>query len=90
LARSTRLFSNGPSSMMYELLQNCFVPNDCASGFDLFFEVFGHIVQGHVPPSVSFLFFTYQLLTLEKQSRNIYPIMINDVTYCLVVHTLAI
>jgi hypothetical protein len=42
------------------------VPNDYANGFDLFFEVCGHIVQGHVPPLVLLLFFTCQFLTLEK------------------------
>jgi len=31
------LSSSGPSSMVRELLQNCFVPNDSANGFDLFF-----------------------------------------------------
>jgi hypothetical protein len=43
LTCSSCLFSNGPSSMVYELLWNCFVPNVFVSGFDLFFEVCGHI-----------------------------------------------
>jgi hypothetical protein len=30
------LSSGGPSDMVYELLSNCFVPNDSASDFDLF------------------------------------------------------
>ncbi len=38
LACSPYLYSSGPLNMMYEHLQNCFVPNDFASGFDLFFQ----------------------------------------------------
>jgi hypothetical protein len=40
---------SGLSGMVYELLQNYFVPNDSTSGFNLFFDVCGHIVGGHVP-----------------------------------------
>jgi hypothetical protein len=52
--------------MVYELLRNCFVPDDLVSGFDLFFKVCGHIVRDHVPLLVSHLLFTFRLLTLEK------------------------
>jgi hypothetical protein len=45
---SPHLYSNGPSSMVYQLLRNCFVPIDSTSGFDLFFKICGHIVRGHV------------------------------------------
>jgi hypothetical protein len=44
LARSPRFSSGGPLSMVYELLRNCFVPDDFASGFELFFKVCGHII----------------------------------------------
>jgi hypothetical protein len=57
LACSPCVSSIGPLDMVYELLQNCFVLNDYMNGFDLFFEVCGHIAQGHVPPSTSHLFF---------------------------------
>jgi hypothetical protein len=39
---------------------------DSTSVFDSFFKVCGHIVQGHVPPSISCLFFSFQLIALEK------------------------
>jgi hypothetical protein len=55
-----------------------------------FFNVCGHIVHGHVPPSVSHLFATSQLLALQKQMDNIRPIMIGKVTYWLITLTLAI
>ncbi len=56
---SPRFSSNGPLGMVYELLQDCFVPNDFANGFDHFFELCGHIVQGHVPPLVLHLLSTF-------------------------------
>jgi hypothetical protein len=49
------LSSNDFSGMVYELLRDCFVLDDSASGFDFFFEICGHIVHGHVPPSISCL-----------------------------------
>jgi hypothetical protein len=83
-------FFNGLLGMVHELLQDCFAQDDFVSGFNLFFEVCGHIVQGHVPPSISHLFFTFQLLVLKKQSRSLHPIVINEVTYRLLAHILAI
>jgi hypothetical protein len=41
------------------------------SGFDLFFEICGHIVQRHVLPSLLHLLFAFRLLTLEKQFGGI-------------------
>ncbi len=58
LVHSPRLFYNGLSCMVYELLQDYFVLDDSTSGFNLFFEVCGHIAWVHVPPSLSCLFFT--------------------------------
>jgi hypothetical protein len=52
--------------MVYEILQNGFLPYDYANGFNFFLEVCGHITQGHVPPLVLCLFFTFRLLVLEK------------------------
>jgi hypothetical protein len=54
------------SSMMYELLRNCFVLDDFVSGFDLFFEICGHIVRSHVLPLILCLFSTCRFLVLEK------------------------
>ncbi len=76
--------------MVYELLCDCFVLNNFVSGFDLFFEVCGHITQGHVPPSVLHLLFTSWFIVLEKQSKGIHLVTIGDVTYRLIAHTLAI
>jgi len=51
-----------------------------------FLRYAGHIVCGHVPPSVSFLLIASWLLALEKQAIGIWPIVINQ----LVAHTLVI
>ncbi len=66
LACSPHLFFGGPLGMVYEFLQDYFVPNDSINGFNLFFKVCGHITQGHVPPSILSLFFAFQLLVSEK------------------------
>jgi hypothetical protein len=76
--------------MVYELLQDYFVPNDFVSSFDLFFEVCGHIVQGHVSPLVSCLLSVSRFLTLKKQYGGICSITIGEVTYYLVAHKFAI
>jgi hypothetical protein len=76
--------------MVYDLLRNCFVLEDFANGFDYFFEICGHIDHGHVPPSILHLLVASQLLILEKQTHNIRPIMIRNVTYWLVDHALTI
>jgi uncharacterized membrane protein len=76
--------------MMYELLRNCFVLDDFMSGFDLFFEICGHIVRSHVPRLILCLFSKFRFLVLEKQFGGIHPITIGEVTYCLIVYILAI
>ncbi len=50
----------------------------------------GHIVHGHVPPSISSLLVALQLLVLEKQARGIKLIVIREAIYWLVAYTLAI
>jgi len=66
LACSHCLSSSRPLGVVYEFLWHCFVVNVSMSGFDLFFKVCGHIIQGHVPPSISCFLSTSQLLVLEK------------------------
>ncbi len=66
LARSPCLSSSGLLGMVYELLQDYFVLNDFVNGFNLFFEVCGHIVRGHVPPLIQRFFSTFWFLVLEK------------------------
>jgi hypothetical protein len=76
--------------MVYELLQDYFVLDNPASGFDLFLKIYGHIVHGHVLPLVSCLLVALRLLTLEKQTGGIQPIAIGKVIYWLITCTLVI
>ncbi len=72
LARSTHLsFCNPSGILVYELLQDFFIPNDYANRFYIFFEVCEHIICDHVPPSISCLLVTSRLLTLDNQIDNI-------------------
>jgi hypothetical protein len=73
LAHSPHLWSSGLSSMVCELLQDYSIPKDSTNGFDLFFEICGHIVCGHVSPCILHLFVASWLLALEKQIGGIYP-----------------
>jgi len=45
LVRSPHFSFDGPSSMVYELLQNCFVPNVSTSGFNLFLRYVGTLLK---------------------------------------------
>jgi hypothetical protein len=85
-----RFSSSGPLGMVYELLHGCFVFNNSTSGFDILFELCGHIFCGHVPPLVSCLLVALRLLALEKQAIGIHPIAIGEVIYQLVARTLII
>jgi len=89
LVHSPCLSSGGLLGMVFELLRDCFVPNDSTSGFDLFFKVCGHIARSHVPPSISNFLFSFGFLVLEKQSWGICTITIGEVTYCLIACTMA-
>jgi hypothetical protein len=42
--------------MAYELLWDCFVPNDFVNVFDYFLKICKHVTHGHVPPLISRLF----------------------------------
>jgi hypothetical protein len=66
LVHSPHFSSNGPLSVVYELLRDYFVQNDFMSGFDLFFEICEHIVESHVPLSISPFVFCISIPNVEK------------------------
>ncbi len=76
--------------MAYELLWDCFVPNDFVNVFDYFLKICKHVTHGHVPPLISRLFVALWLLALDKQVGGVWSIVIREVIYQLVTHTLAI
>ncbi|KAL2653584.1 hypothetical protein R1flu_021712 [Riccia fluitans] len=74
--------------MVFELLRDCFTPEDLASGFDLLFDLCTHIAQGRVFASTAYLLGASRLLALEKPSGGVRPIVVGEVLYQLVAHTL--
>jgi hypothetical protein len=86
----SRLSSDDPLGLVYELLWDYFVPNDYATNFDFFLEICGHIVHGHVLPLVSHVLVAPRLLALEKQAGGVWPIVIGKVIYWLFTCTLVI
>jgi hypothetical protein len=64
----------GPLGMVYELLQNYFVPNDFTSGFDLFFEVcamWAHCSRSCSTFSIAFAFYI-STPNIKKKSLEAY------------------
>ncbi|KAL2608123.1 hypothetical protein R1flu_026696 [Riccia fluitans] len=88
LARFLRLSFGGPSGMVFELLRDCFILEDLASGFDLLFDLCTHIALGRVSASTAYLLGASHLLTLEKPSGGVRPIAVGEVLYRLVARTL--
>ncbi|KAL2634304.1 hypothetical protein R1flu_005783 [Riccia fluitans] len=88
LARSPHLSSGGPLGMVFELLRDCFTPQDPTSGFDLLFDLCTHIAQGRVFPSTAYLLGASRLLALEKPSGSVRPIVMEEVLHRLVACTL--
>jgi hypothetical protein len=74
LAYSPCLSSSGLLSMVYEFLQDYFVLDDFVSGFNLFFEICGHIVWSHVPLLILRLFFAFWFLMLKNQFWTYVPL----------------
>ncbi|KAL2649352.1 hypothetical protein R1flu_017480 [Riccia fluitans] len=74
--------------MVFELLRDCFTPEDPARGFDLLFELCTHIAQGRVSPSMAYLIGASHLLALEKPSGGVRPIAVGEILYRLVASSL--
>ncbi|KAL2624426.1 hypothetical protein R1flu_008671 [Riccia fluitans] len=74
--------------MVFELLRDCLTLEDPTSGFDLLFDLCTHIAQGQVSPSMAYLLGASRLLTLEKPSGGIRPIVVGEVLYRHVARTL--
>ncbi|KAL2614144.1 hypothetical protein R1flu_025836 [Riccia fluitans] len=74
--------------MVFELLRDCFTPEDPASSFDILFDLCIHIAQGRVSASTTYLLGASHLLALEKPSGGVRPIVVGEVLYLLVARTL--
>ncbi|KAL2629623.1 hypothetical protein R1flu_014309 [Riccia fluitans] len=65
--------------MVFELLRDCFTPEDPASGFDLLFDVCTHIAQGRLFAPTTYLLGASHLLALEKPLGGVRPIAVGEV-----------
>jgi hypothetical protein len=83
LTYSPRFFSDGPSSMVYELLQDYFVPNDFMNDFDLFKNMWAHCSRSCSTFNIVFVFY---ILTFNiwKTIWKHMSIAMNEVTDCLI------
>jgi hypothetical protein len=82
------LLANGFSRMVFEHLWDCFHPKDLASGFPQLFQLFFHIVKGHIPLQIVSVFGTACFLTMTKLLGGVRPIVMGETLYRLTIHTL--
>jgi hypothetical protein len=66
LFHSPHIFFDGPWVWCMNFYKIVLVLDNYVNGFDLYFKVCAHIVQGHVSPSVSHLFSASWFIVLEK------------------------
>ncbi|KAL2610235.1 hypothetical protein R1flu_028808 [Riccia fluitans] len=65
--------------MVFELLRDCFTPEDPACDFDLLFDLYTHIAQGRLFAPTAYLLGASCLLALEKPSGGVRPIAMGEV-----------
>ncbi|KAL2632598.1 hypothetical protein R1flu_004077 [Riccia fluitans] len=70
--------------MVFELLRDCFIPEDSASGFDLLFQLCTHVAQGHLSLAAARFLGASRLLAIEKDSGGVRPIAMGEALYRLV------
>ncbi|KAL2630334.1 hypothetical protein R1flu_015020 [Riccia fluitans] len=76
--------------MVFELLRDCFIPEDFASGFDLLFQLCTHVAQGHLSLAAARLLGPSRLLAIEKDSGGVRPIVVGEALYRLVAQSLSL
>ncbi|KAL2643392.1 hypothetical protein R1flu_010979 [Riccia fluitans] len=76
--------------MVFELLLDCFIPEDSASGFDLLFQLCTHVAQGHLSLAAARLLGASCLLAIEKDSGGVRPIAEGEALDRLVARSLSL
>ncbi len=75
--------------MVYELFQDCFVPNDFANDFDFFLKYVNTLFMVMFSINITHAC-CIATIGFGKQAKGIRPITIGEVIYRLITHTLAI
>ncbi|KAL2643274.1 hypothetical protein R1flu_010861 [Riccia fluitans] len=76
--------------MVFELLRDCFTPEDSTSGFDLLFQLCSHIARGHLPSPTARILGASWLLALEKYSGGVRLIAVGETLFCLVTRSISL
>jgi hypothetical protein len=66
--------------MVLKHLQVVFYLKDLVSGFTQNFQVYSHVVTGHIPRSIVWAFGLAMFLALAKPFKSIQPIMRGNLT----------
>ncbi|KAL2634525.1 hypothetical protein R1flu_006004 [Riccia fluitans] len=74
--------------MVFEFFRDFLTPEDPTSGFDLLFDLCTHIAKGRLSAPMAYLLGASHLLALEKPSRGVRPIAMEEILYRLVARSL--
>jgi hypothetical protein len=58
------------------------------SGFPQLFQLFFHIVKGHIPPQIAQVFGVACLLAMTKLLGGVCPIVVGEILYLFTIHAL--
>jgi hypothetical protein len=75
------LSASGPFGMGFEHLQDCFHPEDSASGFFQLFQLCFHIAQCHIPLQIACVLGIVRILAMTKPSSGVHPIVMGETLY---------
>jgi hypothetical protein len=82
------LLANSFFGMVFEHLWDCFYPKDSMNGFPYLFQLYFHIVKGHIPLQIAHVLGITCLLAMTKPSGAIHPIVVGEALYRFTSHTL--
>jgi hypothetical protein len=77
----SRLSTSSPFGMVFEHLQNSFHSKGFTSGFPQLFQLYFHIVQGHIPHRITHILGMTYLLVMTKPSCGVCPIALGEALY---------
>ncbi len=85
-----RFFDHSFSSMVYEHLLRCFIPEDPSSRLSDLFHVTIIVTCGGIPRSVALMLRVNILLTMAKDINGLRPIVVSEVFIWLISHSIVL
>jgi hypothetical protein len=83
-------FASGLSTMVFEHLQNYFLPKNSMNGFPQLFWFSSHITQGHIPCWIAHILVATYLLAMTKPLSGIFPFVVKETMYWFTSHALCL